>query len=331
MQTNRLKKRSRIPYEDMLANILKNDRNVTDEQFKKARKTYQDSLLCKSKDNIPKVPTTINIELVNKCNYACKMCYTVNHIGVKNQLSKETLFSIIDQASDLGIFTVMFGMGSEATLHPNLLEVLTYACKRIPDVILFTNGSRIKPKDVCKYVETGVTRICISLDAADQEIYKLIRGGNLAEVEEVIDEFMSQQTKFGRPLVRVSFCNQPSNEHQQEAFSEKWINRVDSVEIQKCRSLDHLSDLEAINSSSKYKTISNTNHCIRPFSYLSIWSDGLISPCCSFHGTKIKLGSIYENTLQDAWTSKFYNNIRDEFSYNSLNPICNDCMNGTFK
>ena len=97
--------------------------------------------------------------------------------GCKNQLSKETLFSIIDQASDLGIFTVMFGMGSEATLHPNLLEVLTYACKRIPDVILFTNGSRIKPKDVCKYIETGVTRICISLDAADQEIYKLIRGG----------------------------------------------------------------------------------------------------------------------------------------------------------
>ena len=189
MQTNRLKKRSRIPYEDMLANILKNDRNVSDEQFKKARKIYQESLLCKSKDNIPKVPTTINIELVNKFNYACKMCYTVNHQGVKNQLSKETLFSIIDQASELGIFTVMFGMGSEATLHPNLLEVLTYACKRIPDVILFTNGSRIKPKDVYKYVETGVTRICISLDAADQEIYKLIRGGNLEEVEEVIDQF----------------------------------------------------------------------------------------------------------------------------------------------
>ena len=53
MQTNRLKKRSRIPYEDMLANILKNDRNVSDEQFKKARKILKRLLkkfpLCGSK------------------------------------------------------------------------------------------------------------------------------------------------------------------------------------------------------------------------------------------------------------------------------------------
>ena len=38
MQTNRLKKRSRIPYEDMLANILKNDEMFLMNNLKKPEK-----------------------------------------------------------------------------------------------------------------------------------------------------------------------------------------------------------------------------------------------------------------------------------------------------
>ena len=258
------------------------------------------------------------------------MCYTVNHEGVKNQLSKETLFSIIDQASEMGVFTVMFGMGSEATLHPNLLEVLEYACAKVPDVVLFTNGSRIRLNQIQKIIDTGITRICISLDAADQEVYKIIRGGDLEKVEKVIDGFVANQTKHGRPLVRVSFCNQSSNSHQQDYFTNKWIDRVDSVEVQTVRKLEHLFFLHKIDKESDYKTSPSDHYCFRPFSYLTIWSDGQISPCCSFHGIKLNLGSIYEDKLFDIWNSDFLNKLRNEFIESKLNPICKDCLECTF-
>ncbi len=325
-----LKKRSRRNYDDMLADILINDRKVDQDIFKKARHIYHESLNCKDIKLTPKVPTTLNIELVNKCNYACKMCYTVNHEGVKNQLSKETLFSIIDQANEMGVFTVMFGMGSEATLHPNLLEVLKYASSKIPDVVLFTNGSRIRLNQIQKFVDTGITRICISLDAADQEVYKIIRGGDLEKVENVIDGFVANQTKFGRPLVRVSFCNQSSNDHQQNEFLEKWIDRVDSVEVQTVRDLEHLFFLNKLDKESDYETSQSDHYCFRPFSYLTIWSDGQISPCCSFHGIKLNLGSVYQDKLFDIWNSNFLNKLRKEFIESKLNPICKDCLSCTF-
>ena len=258
------------------------------------------------------------------------MCYTVNHEGVKNQLSKETIFSIVDQAKEMGVFTVLFGMGSEATLHPNLIEILEYACLKIPDVVLFTNGSRIRPNQIKKIVDTGITRICISLDASDQEVYTIIRGGDLSKVENVIDGFVSHQTIYGRPLVRVSFCNQPSNEHQQDEFFEKWINRVDSVEVQRVRNLEHLFFLNKIDEDSEYETSDSEHYCFRPFSYLTIWSDGQISPCCSFHGIKLNLGSIYKNKLFEVWNSDFLNKLRGEFIDSKLNPICKDCMSCTF-
>ena len=80
------------------------------------------------------MPTTLNIDLsINVIIPAkCAIRLTMKEF----QLSKETIFSIVDQAKEMGVFTVMFGMGSEATLHPNLIEILEYACLKIPDVVL---------------------------------------------------------------------------------------------------------------------------------------------------------------------------------------------------
>ena len=211
MEPSHLKKIQAGNYEDKLEAILVNEKNVDKNLIHLEREDYGRRLLpehLKESSSWKKKPTTVNIELVNKCNYHCSMCYTVNHEGVKEQLSKAELFDIIDQVNDMGVFTLMLGMGSEATLHPDLLEVLKYASSKIPDVILFTNGSRIKEGDVQKFIDTGITRICISLDAASQETYTEIRGGNLDYVENIINKFVELKSSFGRPLVRVSFCSQ---------------------------------------------------------------------------------------------------------------------------
>ena len=83
------------------------------------------------------------------------------------------------------VYSHSVGMGSEATLHPDLIKILSYAAASIPDVVLFTNGSRLNAESVNSIIN-GITRVCISLDAASEETYKVIRGGDLEKVEEVI-------------------------------------------------------------------------------------------------------------------------------------------------
>ena len=65
-----LKKRSRKKYDEILAEILINDRGIDKDRFKSARTTYHESLNCKDISLTPKVPTTLNIELVNKIGRA---------------------------------------------------------------------------------------------------------------------------------------------------------------------------------------------------------------------------------------------------------------------
>ena len=98
------------------------------------------------------------------------------------------------------------------------------------------------------------------------------------------------------------------------------------MEIQNLHIYENLNSLAVINDFNDCDKIDNDMYCYSPFSYLAIWSNGDISPCCTFHGQKLILGNVKECTLKETWQSKYMSNLRNQFINKKLNNVCNDCL-----
>ncbi|MBI5516568.1 MAG: radical SAM protein [Deltaproteobacteria bacterium] len=82
-------------------------------------------------------PTGVHLQVADRCNHACAHCY--QHQGQKGELSLDALKAVLDDLARARVLTLNVS-GGEATLRPDLLELLAYARARGFAVRLFTNA-----------------------------------------------------------------------------------------------------------------------------------------------------------------------------------------------
>ena len=87
-----------------------------------------------------KSPIEVQIELTSRCNQKCIFCYNVwkeesSSKSIKNRLSKEEHFSVIDKIIKNKIFSVIFS-GGEPLLVPYLEELIRRNARPCPSNIL---------------------------------------------------------------------------------------------------------------------------------------------------------------------------------------------------
>lgn len=326
-----LRKASADSYEKKLRAILVAERGLSIEEVNRSREQYLSSCLETSdSQSICGFPTTVNVELVNKCNYKCAMCYTVNHEGEGVELSFAHFKKLVDECKAQGLTTMFIANGSEPLIKKDFRDYLVYATSVIPDVAVFTNGVKLD-KEMAEFIcMSGVTRLNISLDAATPDTYRSIRGGDLELIESKIRYLLSIRTSLGRPLVRVSFCVQPGNVHEVDLFRRKWESLVDSVEFQQLHQFTNLDSMTTVTQDTFFDASFDAPYfCSMPFSYLAVWSNGNISPCCSFHGSKIVMGNISNTSLLQAWSSPLARSLRQSFIDKKTCAQCNDCLSNS--
>ncbi len=83
---------------------------------------------------------TLFLELLGRCNERCLHCYADAAPTVEEALDQATVFSIIDQAKELGFRRIQF-TGGDPLLCSFLPEAVAHARKRgIANIEIFTNG-----------------------------------------------------------------------------------------------------------------------------------------------------------------------------------------------
>ena len=183
------------------------------------------------------------------------MCYQ----GFRNDTTKSTL-----QLEDLEKIFFNFKKNqldalllsaSEPLLYKNFGKVLDMAkTSEIMDQFLFTNGTLLNQKNSEIILNSSLTRLFVSIDAATEKTYdkvripvnkKIMNSGRLSLIEKNIKNFINLRNKYKKklPLVRVSFVALETNVHEVNTFIDKWVDIVDSVEIQKENSIDFYDDL----------------------------------------------------------------------------------------
>ena len=141
-------------------------------------------------------PEVIQISLTLRCNLKCRMCTLSNSLPLVEELSKEQIFHIIDEAQKFGIREVLL-TGGEPFLREDLFDICEYIDRKGLRTIVTTNGIAIDKTGIKAIGGSGIQHIHISLDGL-QETHDFFRGqGSFGKVIETI-RVLDQARKNGR-------------------------------------------------------------------------------------------------------------------------------------
>jgi len=155
-------------------------------------------------------PIHLQLESTDACNLHCTSCSRDQFIKKPNILSEQLWKKVIDEIRPTNIN--VSGIG-EPFLHPNLFEIIAYAKKNDAAINCATNFTRIR-KNHRTIVESGISQLKISIDAANAETYRIIRGEDaFDEILENIREINRWKEELGidNPSLRFNFAVQALN------------------------------------------------------------------------------------------------------------------------
>lgn len=141
-------------------------------------------------------PEVIQISLTLRCNLKCRMCTLSNSLPLIEELSREQIFRIIDEAQKFGIKEVLL-TGGEPFLREDLFDICEYIDRKGLRTIVTTNGTAINKTSIEAIGQKGIHHIHISLDGL-QETHDFFRGrGSFGKTIETIHA-LDQARKNGR-------------------------------------------------------------------------------------------------------------------------------------
>lgn len=311
-------------------------------EFKEYREIFDKSTRdCKSYQDFP---IHIDFELNFICNIKCTFCThslddeKIKEWGDKKQkVTFETFKKIIDEGMPKGLRSIAFNGTNEPLTVKDLDKYIKYAKDSgVLDIMFNTNGLLLTKEISKKLIESGLTRLMISIDAFKKETYEEQRiGANYEKLVENILNFLEVRKEMGAklPLVRLSFLAHANNIDEIEPFIEFWKDKIDFFAFQR------LSDAfmydeeksESFREEFKMGEVEKDEFfdCSQPFVRVMIRNNGDVLPCCVFYGMKLPIGNIYENSLYDIYNGdamkKIKQTVNDPDKQSEACRVCRSC------
>lgn len=281
------------------------------------------------------------IELLTQCNVACKHCYLPEHSNCG--LPKKTVINLLHELRSAGVIEVTF-TGGEIFLREDIFELIEEARKLYMRVFLLTNATLIDEEKASRLKELHVTQVSTTLFSMNPEIHDYItsvKGSHkktVKGIENLIRNHISVIVKMPVMKYNVSeirkvydFCNQNHIEFLasptifQKNDGNKSPERLQATGQDLCEAVKLIDELEA---GLDYGNVNNYERkkkydvpCIAIFSSIAIDSVGDVYPCNSL---LIKVGNIYENTIQEIWNESEKLHYLKSIKKSDLKQ-CNQC------
>lgn len=150
-------------------------------------------------------PITVELDLVSYCNHNCNWC--VDPLHMKDQLDIKFISKLILEMQQLGVQGLVLKGGGEPTLSPCFREVLKEANKRLLNIGIVTNGSKLTDlySDIVKYA----SYIRVSIDGPTSSSHKNIHGSSdFSLIREGVSKLLQEREslKQRHPVVGLSFA-----------------------------------------------------------------------------------------------------------------------------
>lgn len=290
-------------------------------------------------------PFSISIEPVSVCNLKCPECPT--GAGLINRpagMLTRTVFLELLTELPPSLFYLNFYLQGEPLMHRELPAMIKLAASRNYYTVVSTNAQLLNANMAAALVESGLSRIIVSLDGLTPESYAVYRvGGQLQKVLDAIGFLnqakLSKKTVF--PFVVVQFLVFRHNEHELPLLKNiKSMPGVDKVEIKSAQIYEKNEAGMEIPTNEKFARYhwrqgrlemkgKLMNHCQRIFTSMVITWDGRVAPCCYDKDLDHEVGVLANEELSNIWKGWKFNSFRKQVlrSKSSI-MICRNCPEG---
>ena len=312
--------------------------NIIGEKFVKYRKRWDEV-----HDNFleTEFPLFLQIHPNQSCNYKCPHCLLgveeIKNNYQEKSLSQSLFKNIVDEGKDFNCPSISIQGWNEPFYMKKIFDYIEYADKsNYIDIMLNSNGSLLDEDKINRILNSGLTRIRFSMDAATESTYKKVRlESGFDEIKHNISKLVEMRDKGGYklPLVGVSFCEISTNTHEKDLFIETWSEIVDFVSIQTFMPPVHnkVYDKFYTEEQTLNLNIPPKFHCPQPFERVDIHGDKIF-PCCYYDSKDLAIGTFPETTIYQAWNSEKAKEIRDIHRKGEYQKIsnCDKCVKSTF-
>ncbi len=293
------------------------------------------------------LPFSLSIEPTTSCNLRCPECPSglrefTRPIGMLQPSFFESFVLQIKKH----VHSLTFYFQGEPYLNPDFLKMVKYANKNGLYTITSTNAHYLNNKVAKETVESGLDKLIISIDGANQESYSKYRvGGSFEKVIEGTKAILSQRKQLNQNHPRVVWQFIVFKHNETEISEIQQLGKelgVDAVQI-KTAQVYHFEGADAIiPTQAKYARyikdeagnwrIKNKllNQCWRMWQGCVITWNGSLVPCCFDKDAKYQLGNLKTQSFKEIWMSEGYNEFRQAIlKGRSQIDICTNCTEGT--
>lgn len=293
------------------------------------------------------LPLAISIEPTTSCNLRCPECPS----GLRSfsrptgMLQDDTFKSIVSELAPVTPYLIMYFQG-EPYLNKQFFEYVRFASDKRMYVATSTNAHYLNEENAMKTVESGLSRLIISIDGTTQETYESYRvGGNLDKVLEGAKNIVvwKKKLKSKTPHIIFQFLVVKPNEHQIEDI--KRIGKeigVDEVRFKTAQVYKYENGNSLIPDNQKFSRYKKNpdgkydlknklmNHCWKLWHSCVFTWDGKVVPCCFDKDASHPMGSIQEQSFTEIWQGPQYKSFRRSLLISRKEiDICKNCTEGT--
>lgn len=144
----------------------------------------------------------LQIEPTTRCNFTCGFCVG-RHLD-QSDLSLATFERLLDQLPDVEHLELQ-GEG-EPLMHPDFFAMAGRARARGIEVSTISNGSFFSDARIAQILDADIGSILVSIESADAQAFRAIRGGSLDKVTAGIRALVQAKRRAGRRRPHLGFA-----------------------------------------------------------------------------------------------------------------------------
>ena len=292
------------------------------------------------------LPFNMSVEPTTTCNLGCPECPS----GLRNftrptgTLDMDLYHKLLDEHGHRLLWLYFYFQG-EPYLHPRFLDLVREASRRNIYSVTSTNAHFLTERTARQTVESGLSRIILSLDGTTQDVYEQYRkGGTMQKVVDGAKRLVAAKKELGSttPHIILQFLVVGPNEHQIDDVRRLGTEiGVDEVKFKTAQIYDYENGNPLIPTNEKYSryrrnddgtySIKNPlhDHCWKLWHSCVMTWDGRIVPCCFDKDAQYTMGSLADSDLRTIWWNERYARFRERLlSGRREIDICRNCTEG---
>ncbi|MDZ4710451.1 MAG: SPASM domain-containing protein [Saprospiraceae bacterium] len=293
------------------------------------------------------MPISLSFEPTTACNLRCPECPS----GLRSfsrptgNLKFDFFRTSIDQVSPY-LCNLLFYFQGEPYINPEFLEMVSYAENKGIYTTTSTNGHFLTPENAQKTIESGLSRLIISIDGTTQDIYQQYRKeGSLDKVLAGTRQLVQarQQAGVQHPHIIIQYLVVGPNEHQiPEIYRLAKELGADEVRLKTAQVYEYENGNPLIPKNEKYSRykilpsgryrLKNKmlNHCWKMWHACVITWNGMVVPCCFDKDATERMGDLKLEGFKSIWKGESYKYFRTKLLKGRKEiEICKNCTEGT--